>query len=659
MTPRAAFVLFSVVLAEVSAALALAPAAGLTLADLVDAFVVTNLVIGLSCGVAGFLIAWQRPANPVGRLLLGAAVCQSTSGVGVPLSVAGAAAGWPEPVLRTTATLVAYAWPFSIAVFLPLALLAFPDGLLPGRIWRAPVVLALVNAPLFALDSGAEPGGTPIDPWLVLPGYAALAPLWTLAEIANLVVFVSAVVGLVIRYRRGDEQRRRQLLWLVWALVGVVVMMVPWGLFGLGPVLQLLAIALVPTAIAIAVLRHQLLDIRLVLSRTVVYVLLSAAVVGILAGLVAAAGGAVGGADRETSVLVTVLVAVAFEPVRRRLQRRVDRALYGDRDDPVRALGHMGGALRSADDLAGVCAAVCAALRLPAAAVVRGGVELAGSGTWPDGTGESVALVSRGEAVGELRVGVRRGEGGLSRADRAALEVLAAPIAVAVHATALSEAVQRSRTEIVAAREEERRRLRHDLHDGLGPALTGISFQADAAGNLVAADPAAASRVLAALRAAATDAIADVRRIVYGLRPPALDELGLVEALRRHAAQLPAVTVVAPELPPLPAAVESIAYRIAVEALTNAVRHGAGPVEVRLDLTDHLQLTVSDAGPPGPVWRPGVGLTSMRERAAELGGTLDAGPTPTGGRVVAHLPRAVGPVDLDTEERIDRSEMIR
>ncbi|RZT86066.1 histidine kinase [Pseudonocardia sediminis] len=646
-----AFVVAGVVLAELVAGAVAAAAAGWTFAEMVDAFVVTNFVIGLSCGIAGFLIAWQRPRNPVGWLLLAAGVAQSGTAAFAPLLDLAARAGWSGPALRTLATVTAYAWPWSIGTFLPLALLMFPEGrLLPGRFWRAAVGLAVLLGPLFALEVGSDPAGLPtaagpVQPWPVLTGYAQLAPLWTAAELINIAVYLLAVAGLVLRYRRGDEQRRRQLLWLVLALVVVTVMLVPWGLFTAGPILQLLAIALVPGAMTIAVLRHQLLDIRLVLSRTVLYALLTCAVVVAYLGLVAFAGQVLRpGPGIGDSVLATLVIAVGFNPVRVRLQRVVDRALYGDRADPVRALARMGERLRSGgDDPGEVLAAVCEALRLPYAALRRDGTERARHGD-PTDSQEVVGLNFQGERVGELAVGARPGQRGLDRADRAALEILAAPLAVAVHATALSESLQRSREQIVAAREEERRRLRRDLHDGLGPVLTGISFQADAAGNLLTSDPEAAADLLIALRAAATEAIADVRRLVHDLRPPALDELGLIEALRRHADQLgvgaPTVAVHAPAtLPQLPAAVEVAAYRIAVEALTNAVRHSGGErVDLRIEVDGALEVSVDDDGGRASGWTPGVGLTSMRERAAELGGSVAAGPEPGGGRVAARLP---------------------
>jgi two-component system NarL family sensor kinase len=231
------------------------------------------------------------------------------------------------------------------------------------------------------------------------------------------------------------------------------------------------------------------------------------------------------------------------------------------------------------------------------------------------------------------------------------LSLVAAPLAVAIHATGLAAQLQASRGRIVAAREEERRRLRRDLHDDLGASLTGVAFAADAAANLVDRDGARARELLTSMRADIRGAIADVRRLVDDLRPPALDELGLVGALRRRAEQLSwradgaavQVRLDVPEVvPDLPAAIEVAAYRIANEALTNVIRHSRASVAVlRLTCGDTLDIEVVDDGAPrNGAWRPGVGLHAMRERAAELGGRFEAGPSLTGGRVYISLPLA-------------------
>jgi signal transduction histidine kinase len=298
------------------------------------------------------------------------------------------------------------------------------------------------------------------------------------------------------------------------------------------------------------------------------------------------------------------------------------------------------------------------ALRLPYAAIALGD----GGGGAPEkivaSAGSPVEgplrlpLTYRSEPVGELLLGPRAGEGGFSAADRRLLEDLARQAGVAAHAVRLTAELQRSRERLVAAREEERRRLRRDLHDGLGAQLAGLNVQAGVLRHLIKHDPEAADALVAELRGEMRSAIADVRRLVYGLRPPALDELGLVGALRglaeRHGAEGAGlhVTVEAPEpeaMPPLPAAVEVAAYRIAQEAMTNVARHArASRCVVRLAVAPgELSLEVTDDGVGLPETRPtpGVGLHSMRERAVELGGECVVEAAPGGGtRVLARLP---------------------
>jgi signal transduction histidine kinase len=300
--------------------------------------------------------------------------------------------------------------------------------------------------------------------------------------------------------------------------------------------------------------------------------------------------------------------------------------------------------------LGGVVEALRSALRLPFAALRGPDGEISAAGTPPEVL-HAIPLAYGSQRLGELVVGARAGERRLAAADRAVLELLAAPLSVAVFATALSEQLQASRERLVSAREEERRRLRRDLHDGLGPALTGVTLQADLARNLVLVDPARAVELLGELRRRTGAVIEDIRRVAYGLRPPALDELGLIAALSQEIAQIgrrpdgPPVTIgldLPEALPVLPAAVESAAYRITVEALTNALRHSrAGRVQIRLWLERDLSIEVRDDGTHEPglaPWPAGVGLRSMHERAAELGGSCKAGPTDAGGLVRALLP---------------------
>ncbi|MGI5288425.1 sensor histidine kinase [Nonomuraea polychroma] len=645
--------LFAVAVTGAVTGVTAAIAAGMTFEAAIESFIVTNSAIGLSLACAGVLLAWQRPRNPIGWLLLAAAVAQGGTAAGAGLLAIGEVHGWPTAASRTLATFAAYSWPWSIALCLPLVLLLFPDGRPPGRRWTWLVPVTVVTAPLFVLEMGASPTslspGSDVAGYLTIPFHDDLAALWTATEVRGAVLVLAALAGLGLRYRRGGERERRQLLWLLLAVLLLAAVMVVWGVFQTGPVLMLLAIPLVPIAITVAILRHGLLDIRLIVSRTVLYALLTSGVIAVYALLVAVLDRA-GPGD---SVLATVLIAVGFNPVRVRLQRIVDRLLYGDRDDPARALSRIGRRLADpAPGLAGAVAALCTVLRLPFAALRSadagdsGGavVERTSYGTAPERL-HTIPLVYGGDRVGELIVGLRPGEKTISVADSRVLELLAVPLAVAVHATGLSEELQRIREQIVVAREDERRRLRRDLHDGLGPTLTGVVYQADAAGNVLADDPARAKELLLRLRAEVTSAIEDIRRLVYGLRPPALDDLGLVGALRQQAERLSLdVSIRASRnLAALPAAVEVAAYRIVTEALNNVARH-ARATTARVDLTlgDRLRVEVSDDGAAGGAWRPGVGLRSMRERAEELGGTCQAGPGDGGGgRVVALLPLVV------------------
>ncbi|GIG56330.1 hypothetical protein Lfu02_07020 [Longispora fulva] len=606
--------------------------------DLIDSYVVTNTAIGVGFAVCGGILATQRPRNPVGWLLLATGLAPLTTAAAGQVGLYGATHHWPDPVLRTLLSVFYLAWPWGICMFWPLALHLFPTGRPVSPRWRWTLGLTVLFGALFALAMSTES-----EPVRGIHSYLALAlpgPLAFVGNLAPLFSLLAALAGLVVRYRRGDEQLRRQLLWLVLAVTVAVGLNLPRWLVGGGPILLLLAVPLVPVAITIAILRHQLLDIRLVLSRTVGYLLLTASVIAAYTGLLAAFDALLRGSGAP--VVATLVIALAFNPARVRLQRGVDRLLYGSRSDPVRAVSRVGARL-AADDLTGVLEGTRDALRLPFAALRRDGHELAASGQ-PPTTLHTVPLVFRGTRAGELLVGVRPGDRRLAPADLAVLDLLAAPLAAALHASTLAEEVQASRERIVAAREEERRRLHREVHDGLGPALTGAGFKADAAHNLVAGAPERAAALLTELRRDIRDAIDDLRRLVYGLRPPALDELGLAGALRRHGQALPlTVTVEAPAvLPVLPAAVEVAAYRIGTEALTNVARHArAGTARVELVVDSAVRMTIVDDGPADGAWTPGVGLTSIRERAAELGGTCTAGPTPTGGRVTAVLPLAV------------------
>jgi len=263
--------------------------------------------------------------------------------------------------------------------------------------------------------------------------------------------------------------------------------------------------------------------------------------------------------------------------------------------------------------------------------------------------------VCQGEPVGTLVVGQRAPGEAFTAAELRLFDDLGRQAAVAARAVRLARDLQASRQRLVTALEEERRRIRRDLHDGLGPALAGIALGLDAARNLMSDAPTAADELLRQLKIETQSCVTDIRRLVYALRPPALDELGLLPALREYTVRMGdrdgglsvAMEATGP-LPRLPAAVEAAAYRIAVEALTNVARHAhARHCILRLEMQDNpasaLLVRVTDDGigirTTDP---PGVGLAAMAERAAELGGSCHLTAGSAGGTdLIARLPLAM------------------
>jgi signal transduction histidine kinase len=415
---------------------------------------------------------------------------------------------------------------------------------------------------------------------------------------------------------------------------------------------------LIPLAIGIAILRYRLWDIDIIINRTLVYGALTAIVAGLYVLVVGALGALVQSrGNLLISLIATGLVAALFQPLRDYLQRAVNRLLYGDRDDPYAVLSRLGKRLETAlapdAVLPTIVETVKEALKLPYAAILlRQGEEFRTMAESGRSVGEPVRLplVYQSETVGRLLLAPRAPGETFSPLEWQLLDDLARQAGIAAHAVRLTADLQHSRERLVTAREEERRRLRRDLHDGLGPQLAALTLKLETARNRLTHDP-LADALLADITERTQAAVADIRRLVYALRPPTLDEFGLVAALREGAAQhgLPeentiSITVDAPEhLPPLPAAVEVAAYRIAQEALTNVVRHAAArSCVLRLTLDEPrglLWLEIQDDGCGLPTMRrSGVGLQSMRERAEELGGSCEIESVPGGGtRVRARL----------------------
>jgi signal transduction histidine kinase len=596
--------------------------------------------IALATGGLGWLVAARAPGNPIGWLMCAAGVANGLCGLGREYLA------WSLTQEHLPAAIWVGAFADSVYVVsmatLPAVLMLFPDGRpLPGRWWRA----ALIAVPVFGTAAwlgvlfSPDPqqiAGRPFDnPLAVLPtpfasAYNAFNSL-TFALVAAV-----AIASLAVRYRRAEPGTRRRLVWVAWAgailLLEEALELLP--AYRIGPLLGPLTEVLFVGTIAVGIVRHRLFDVDLVVNRALVYVTVSGLLLAGYLGVVTVVtrlgvGQGVGG-----PLIGTALVAVAFAPLRSRLQRGVDRLLYGERGDPYGVMSSLSRQLDRIDQPGGeldvVLDVVTGSLRLPYAAV-RGG-----DGTLLAETGRPRAelverpLTHRGELLGVLQVCPRPG-GPLGSGDLRLLGDLARQTGALVHALELAGQLQESRRRLVTAKEEERRRLRRDLHDGLGPELAALTLKVDGAALQLASRPERAAQLLADVRAGLGSTIGDIRRLVYDLRPPALDELGLLGALRDFVRRLdtaeggqPVCTVDAPESwPALPAAVEVAAYRIATEAVTNVFRHAhARRCEVRLAAReDRLLLEIVDDGTglPDPP-RVGVGTRSIAERAAEIGG---------------------------------------
>ena len=257
----------------------------------------------------------------------------------------------------------------------------------------------------------------------------------------------------------------------------------------------------------------------------------------------------------------------------------------------------------------------------------------------------SFPLIYQSEMVGQLVVVPDEG-GCLTTQDQHLLATIARRAGSAAHVVRQAHDLRLARERLVLAREEERRRLRRNLHDTIGPTLAALSLKAGAVRAVIEHDPAAAQEEMTELRKLIQSVITDIRRLAYDLRPPALDELGMLPAILEQARQFSTgrlqVSVDAPEqLPALPAALEVAVYRIVMEALTNVQRHSqARHCRIRLTVNDPIHIEVTDDGVGLPAeYRAGVGIASMRERATELGGFCTIESQPEGGaRVVACLP---------------------
>jgi signal transduction histidine kinase len=612
----------------------------------------------------GVLVLWHRPGHPIGRI---AAALAAVWGVGEalvatsydaltqdPHSTAAALGNVSGSFLRGLPWLVAVMW-------LPLV---FPDGrgLRTGlaRVAGRVSATAIVGFSLISLvsprmtDTRLAHVRNPIG----LPGVAGQAmegPFAGLMLLLGIAAIGLAVAVVAQRYRHTGALGRQQTLVFAIAFVPPVAGLVASFSDSAGPWVFGVASLPVPVAIGVAMLQRRLYDIPLAVNRSLTYGALWLLIALVYAVTIGGVGAMV--QQRGAAWLPWVaagVVAVSFAPLREGLQGAANRITYGQWAQPSEVLSRTHRRLSDAGDVRALLDSLADDL---AEGLGLGHVEirdasgttLAGAGV-PGGEVDELPLTVYGASVGALRWRRRA----LRDTDRALLADLAAQLGAVVHADGLLESVRAAQERLVLAREEERRRLRRDLHDGLGPALAGLTLQVDTVRNKLASGD--ADTALLGLRSGIQEAVLGVRRIVEGLRPPALDDLGLVEAVRQLGSHVGVpVSLAGDPLPRLPAAVEVASYRIVQEALANAARH-AFPTHICVSLElgpDGLAVGVADDGIGVVVPRPdGVGLGSMRERAEEIGGSFALSAQPgLGTTVTAVLPVHQRPVHQGPVQR--------
>lgn len=607
---------------------------------------VGDLVVDACIVAISLLLTLARPRNPIGWLLLAFAALGASQNFLEAYGVrAQAVAHSGLPFGRLALSLGTSLWVPAFVVPTVLLVNLYPEGRAASPLWRrlnwvAVLAAAAEVVALGTSHSVATDDYTGAHQVVELPATAGTVIGW----VAGLVLFgcfVLSVGGAVRRTARAVAPERQQLLLLLTS----AALLIPLGL--IGPVTRAIGLVLVPLAVAAGVLRYRLLGIEVVIRRTILYGLLTGLVVAVYALATTAVSAFVSSGPAPTLV-GAAMVAVLLVPLRDRLQAIVDRVVYGARRDPLGAVRQVGASVSAAntDPLATVVAAVAGTLQARYVAVVDSTGEVAAAvGTWEPDRAVAHPLAVGGEPLGELVVCPAAGESGLSAADRRLVETLAVPVAVVAHSVRLTAQLAVTHQRALSATLEERARIRSDLHDGLGPSLSGVGLGLEAVEAALPADTALAAELTSRIRREVGVAVEEVRRIIDALRPAALDDIGLVAALRERAAAVTArstalaVTVEATDpMPPMSPQVEAAAYRIADEAITNVVRHArATRCDVTVWVGADVSICVIDDGVGMPTTpRPdGVGLASMRQRATDLGGTVCVSPRPGGGTVVA------------------------
>ncbi len=632
--------------------------------DIGRGFGAVYTVAGLAIAICALVAVRADPRNRFGPALLPVAVVWALDGFSqsyIRFAVR------PEDAYDGTDLALWFLNRFGAVLPLGIAalLLIFPTGrFLPGWLGRLGIgalvgmvvgVLMVILTPATDIPDVANlPAGVDYNYLTVSSLEGAADVLRPLSGVLTGAGGLIAMATAILRHRRSTGAERDQMRWLVWAVLVMALTLAITTVADLGSAIDsvIVVVAVLPVvAMTVGVVRPTVVPVENLLVRTLVLGLVALCLLGLDLLVVEMLTRMLGDLDQRQLVTVVLLVtALGYGPLRQRLYRLVQAWILGSRGNRYDVMAGLAARLESIDDgpaqFGAVAEAVADAFGVDYVSVEvdrSGGERLTATRGVRPREVRTLPITYRDTVVGRLVLPARGMRSRLSAKDESLLGDMIRQAATAARTSSLAEDLQASRERLVNAREEERRRIRRDLHDGLGPSLAGIVYQLETAKLLIADEPDRADAMLTQVGVQVQDVVSDIRRLVHELRPPALDDRGLVGAIRQLAETQPIpIEVDAAELGSMSAAVEVAAYRIVAESLTNVVRHAeAGSARVRLERTgSDLLVEVADDGIGiAEDVQAGVGLLSVRERAAELGGRADVECPPSGGTVVrAALP---------------------
>jgi signal transduction histidine kinase len=621
-----------------------------------------SAVFAIVFGTTGLLIASRVSSNPIGWLLLAIGVgggvqelAQQYAIYGVlyrPGSVPAAdVAAWTTQWIWIPLTAIAI-------VFIPLL---YPTGRLPSPRWRpiavAAGVLIALDAAAFALAPGPlEEFRAVVNPFGLL-GATGLMEIAEFGLLPYMLALVAAVTSLVIRYRRASRDERLQLKWLVLvgalagvALVATFLMQVIAGSTPrLLEYLIVLTIAAIPAAIGIAILRYRLYDIDVVINRTVAYGVLAAFITGVFVAIVVGVGTAVGSRGNPfLSAVAAAIVALAFQPARRQSQHLANRLVYGDRATPYEVLSGFTGRLAETYSVEDVLPRLARVLAdgIGASAVT---ITLGSGGSahpvaaFPPSSagitgGHTFDVRHQGDVLGAINVVMPPSEP-LGPSQEKLVATVATQAGLVLRNASLIEDLKASRQRLVAAQNEERRRIERNIHDGAQQQLIALAVKLKMADSLVGKDEERAHAMLADLQTETTQAVEDIRDLARGIYPPLLADKGLGAALESQARKSAVpVSVETGGIGRYPQEAEAAVYFACLEALQNVAKYAeATGATVRLaQANSTLSFEVTDDGrgfdPAGA--QHGSGLQGIADRLHALAGELEIESAPGGGTTV-------------------------